>query len=112
MYDVFGHLCYHMISIKGGSKCMTYFRVPSFFSQKIPDCLQVLSRSKKPFSKLYCKQFLHQKGDTKGVLKLQEYKTWKKLAQYNIKMLYILTFQVLSRFSAKFLVLSRFSDFF
>ncbi len=36
---------------------------------------------------------------------------WKKLSQYNIEILYILTFQILSRFSAKFLVLSRFSHF-
>ncbi len=41
-------------------------------------------------------------------------KTWKTLSQYNIEnieMLYILTFQVLSRFSAKFHVLSKFSYF-
>ncbi len=44
-------------------------------------------------------------------LKSQEYKTWKKLSQYNNEILYILTFQVLSKFSAKFLVLSRFSHF-
>ncbi len=66
---------------------------------------------KKPFSGLYCKQFWHQKEDAKGVLNSQEYKTWKKLSQHNIEMLYILTFQVLSRFSAKFLVMSKFSDF-
>ncbi len=35
----------------------------------------------------------------------------KKGSQYNIEMLYILTFQVLSMFSAKCLVLSRFSHF-
>ncbi len=35
---------------------------------------------------------------------------WKKLSQYNIKMLYILTFQALSSFSAKLFVLSRFSQ--
>ncbi len=34
-----------------------------------------------------------------------------KLSQYNINILHILTFQVLSRFSANFLVLSRFSHF-
>ncbi len=49
--------------------------------------------------------------DAKGVLNSQEYKTWKKIFQYNIQMLYILTFQILSRFSAKFLVLFRISDF-
>ncbi len=38
-------------------------------------------------------------------------KTWTKLFQHNIEILYLLTFQVLSRFSAKFLVLSRFSHF-
>ncbi len=36
---------------------------------------------------------------------------WKKLSQYNIKILYVLTFQVLSRCSAKCFVLSRFSHF-
>ncbi len=40
---------------------------------------------------------------------LQEYKTGEKLSQYNNEMLYILTFQVLSVFSAKFRILSRFS---
>ncbi len=49
------------------------------------------------------------KADAKGVLRAQEYKTWKKLFKYNIEMLYILKFQVLSMFSAKFLILSRFS---
>ncbi len=39
----------------------------------------------------------------------QEYKNWKQLLQYNIEILYILTFQVLSRFSAKCLALSRIS---
>ncbi len=51
-------------------------------------------------------QFWHQKADTKGILNLQQSKTWKKNS------VYILTFQVLSSFSAKFLVLSRFSHFF
>ncbi len=81
-----------------------------FFSQNIPGYLQILSRSKKPFSRLYFKQFLHQKEDAKGVQNSQKYKTWKQLPQYNIEMLYILTFQVLSSLSAKFLVLSRFFD--
>ncbi len=39
----------------------------------------------------------HQKEDTKDVLKSQECKTWEKLPKYKIEMLYILTFQVLSR---------------
>ncbi len=87
-------------------------RFPVCFSQNIPGYLQVLYKSKKPFSRLYCRQFWHQKAaDTKGIIKSQEYKTWKLLSQYNIKILYILTFQVLSMFSAKFLVLSRFSHF-
>ncbi len=33
----------------------------------------------------------------------------EKLSHCNIEILYILTFQILSRFTAKFLVLSRFS---
>ncbi len=49
--------------------------------------------------------------DTKDILNSQEYKTWTKLSQYNIEIFYILTFQVSSRFSAKFLVFSRFSHF-
>ncbi len=61
-----------------------------FFLSKILGYHQVLSSSKKPFSQLYCEQ----KADAKGVLKSQEYKTWKYLSQYNIEMLYILTFQV------------------
>ncbi len=82
----------------------TRHRVPSFLSQNIPGYLHVLSRSKKPFSRLYYKKKLHQNADAKGVLKSQEQKTRKTLSQYNsenIEMLYILTFQVLSRFSAK-----------
>ncbi len=34
---------------------------------------------------------------TKGILNLQQSKTWKKLSQYNIEIWYILTFQVLSK---------------
>ncbi len=45
------------------------------------------------------------------ILNSQEHKMWKKLSQYNIEILYILTLHVLSRFSAIFLVLSRFSHF-
>ncbi len=32
------------------------------------------------------KQFCHQKADPKGILKLHEQKTWKKMSQYNIEM--------------------------
>ncbi len=70
--------------------------------------------SKKPFSRLYCKQFLYQNSDAKGVLKSQELKTWKTLSQNNIEnieMLYILTFQVLSRFSVNFLFFQFFLTF-
>ncbi len=49
------------------------------------------------------------KADTNDILNSLEYKTWKRLSQYDIEILDILTFQDLSRFSAKFLVLSRFS---
>ncbi len=38
-------------------------------------------------------------------------KLGKSLSQYNIKMLYISTFKILSMFSATFIVLSRFSHF-
>ncbi len=41
----------------------TYLCWSEIFSQTIPGYLQVLFRSKKPFSRLYCKQFLHQKAD-------------------------------------------------
>ncbi len=72
-----------------------------FFSKTIPGYLQGFSRSKKPFSRLLQTIFA-QKEDVKGVLNSQEYKSWKQLSQYNIEMFYILTFQVLSRFSAIF----------
>ncbi len=60
-------------------------------SHKLPGYLQVLSRSKRSFSRLQCGQFWYQKADTKDVLNSQEYKMWKKLSQYNIEILYILT---------------------
>ncbi len=34
MYDVFRHLCYHMISMKGGSKFMTYLDICYHISMK------------------------------------------------------------------------------
>ncbi len=71
-----------------------------FFSQTIPGYFQVLSRSQWSFSRFLCGQFWQ--VDTKSILKLQKHKTWKILSKYNIEMLYILTFQVLSMFSAKF----------
>ncbi len=37
-------------------------------------------------------------ADNFDILKSQEYKSWKTLPEYNIEMLYILTFQVLSMF--------------
>ncbi len=124
MQDLVGWICLFCINLvillcviqffRDGPICFCLYNgdvkisgFPVFLTKKI----QVLSRSKKPFSRLYCEQCLHQKADAKDVLKSMEYKTWKKLSQYNIKMLYILTFQVLSSFFAKFLVLSRFSDF-
>ncbi len=45
--------------------------------KNIPGYLQVLSMSKRPFSRLYCKQFLHHKADAKGILKSHEYKDGK-----------------------------------
>ncbi len=49
-------------------------------------------------------------ADLKGLLKLQEHKSWKTLFEYIIlKCCVSLTIKVLSMFSAQFLVLSRFS---
>ncbi len=73
---------------------------PVFFSHKIPGYFQVVSRSKRPLSRLQCRQFWHQRVDAKCVLKLQEYKICKKPFQQNIEMLYILT----SRFYPGFLL--------
>ncbi len=68
--------------------------VHSFSSHNIAGYLQVLYKSKWPFSSFSCAQFWHEKGDAKGILKLQKHKTWNKL--------YILTVHVLSMFSAQF----------
>ncbi len=54
---------------------------------RVPIKFQVML--KRLFSRLYCENFFHQKVDNKDVLKLQEYKTWEKLPEYNIQMLYI-----------------------
>ncbi len=50
------------------------------------------------------------KGRCQRHSKIVAYKTWKKLFQYKIKMLYILTFQIVFMFPAKFLVLSYFFE--
>ncbi len=54
------------------------YSVPNIFSHKITGYFQILSRSKKLLSVILCGQFWHQKADTKGILKSQENKTWKK----------------------------------
>ncbi len=93
------------------SSCYTWIQCSHFFNQNIPGYLQVSSRSTLPFSRFLWGQLCHQTVYANSILKLQELKTWKILSQYNTEMLYILTFQVLSMFSAKCLVLSRFSHF-
>ncbi len=77
------------------------------FSNKIPGFVQV----KIVILQVLVQTTLAPKGRCQMHSKIVVYKIWKKLSQYKIKMLYVLTFQVLSMFPAKFLVLSRFSHF-
>ncbi len=79
----------------------SHIRLPRFFSHTIPGYLQVLSKSKRPI--------LAPKGRHQRHSKIVGVQNFKTLFHYNIEMLCILTFQVLSRFSIKFLVWSRFS---
>ncbi len=98
---------------KGNTDCSTFSRsLVSGFPVFLAIKFQIISRfcpGQKGHSPGYSTNDVDTKRQTpKAILKSQEYKTWKQLSQYDIKMLYILTFQVLSRFSAKFQVLSRF----
>ncbi len=69
----------------------------------------MLSRSKRPFSRFEHRHFLHQKADPKGVLKSRSTKLGKNCVNIILKCCVSLIIQVLSMFSAQFLVLSRFS---
>ncbi len=60
-------------------------RVPSIFSHNILAYLQDLSMSKWPFLGFKYQQFRHEEADAKGILKLQEDKTWKRLSNINMK---------------------------
>ncbi len=101
--DTLIDIVYWFISIQTGF---------SIFSHNILSYLPVLSRSKWTLSRFWSRQFLVWKTDAKGILRLQKHKTWNKLFQYNIQMLYILSFQVLFIFPTKVLVLFRFSHFY
>ncbi len=94
MWSWISLLSIHTFITTSTFKSATCYRVPSFFSHKIPGYFQVLSTSKWPFSMFYCDQFWY-------LLKeMNENETRKKNSPYNIDM-YILTFQVLSMFSVK-----------